>query len=266
MGWWSSLKEKAKSVGHKLKETWQEVKEAGRKIINNVSERIDTWTDRAERAYNEVKTKIVETYNDVKTKVKEKIKEYKVRSKHPGYVPTKPDQKIAEESKEFLDRKFRRGIRETMRNQTPEERIQTIKEVVKEASRILDVDVDKVDFYQLDSEMGKTCGYFNREENSLNLNAYMITCDRMDLVEEQVYTVFHELIHARQWTAVTGKKDYGYTSETILEWANNFVNYVPPTVSDEMYRRQPLERDAFGFEALIKGEYTIEDFVKYNSK
>ena len=266
MGWWSSLKEKAKSVGHRLKETWQEVKEAGRKIINNVSERIDTWTDRAERAYNEVKTKIVETYNDVKTKVKEKIKEHKIRSKHPGYVPTKPDQKIAEESKEFLERKFRRGIRETMRNQTPEERIQTIKEVVKEASQILDVDVDKVEFYQLDSDMGKTCGYFNRDENSLNLNAYMITCDRMDLVEEQVYTVFHELIHARQWAAVIGKKDYGYTSETILEWANNFFIYVPPTVSDEMYRRQPLERDAFGFEALIKGEYTVEDFVKYNSK
>lgn len=265
MSWWSSLKEKAKSVGNKLKETWQEVKEAGRKIINNVSERVETWAERAERKYNEVKTKIVETYNNVKTTVKEKIKEYKIRSKHPGYVPTKPDQKIATQTKDFLDRKFRRGIKETMRNQTPEERIQTIKEVVKEASHILDVDVDKVDFYQLDSEMGRTCGYFNRDENSLNLNAYMITCDNMALVEEQVYTVFHELIHARQWAAVTGKKDYGYTPETLLEWAHNFKNYVSPYISDELYRKQPLERDAFAFEALIKGEYTVEDFVKYNS-
>ena len=248
MGLWSSLKEKAKSVGRRLKENWQEVKEAGRKIIVAVSERVEIWTDKAKRAFEE------------------KIKEYKIRSKYPGYVPTEPDQKIAAESKKFLDQEFRRGIRETMRNQIPEERIQTIKDVVKKASQILDVDVDKVDFYQLSSEMGKICGYFDRQENSLYLNAYMITCDRVDLVEEQVYTVFHELIHARQWAAVTGKKDYGYASETILEWAKNFADYVPFTVSDEMYRRQPLERDAFGFEALIKGEYTVEDFGKYNGK
>lgn len=267
MGFWSSFKEKAKSVGHKLKETWQDVKKAGREIIEEIQKRTDTWSERAEQFSNKVKQKIIDTCNNVKTKIKEKIKEHEIRSKHPGYVPTKPDQKAATECKEFLDSKFSRGIRETMSDQNPQERIQTIKEVVKEASQILDVEVDKVEFYESEGEMAKTCGYFDRTENSLNLNAYMITCDNMRLVEEQVYTVFHELIHARQWAAVKGK-NYGYPSETVLEWAYNFENgnYVLPEVDDELYRKQPLERDAFGFEALIKGKYTIEEFIKYNSK
>lgn len=265
MGFFSSLREKVRSVTGTIKDKWQEIKEKGRKVIEHVSERIETWSERAEQKFREIKTAVVETVKEVKEEVKEFIKGCKIRTKHPGYVPSPPDQKIATESKEYLDRKFRIGIKETIKHQSPEQRIETVKDVIQEAARIMDVKVDKVDFYQPEGEMKRVCGYYDRTENSLNLNAYMITGDNLALVEEQIYTVFHELLHARQWAAVTGKKDYGYTPEKLLEWAINFQHYIPCTVDDELYRRQPLERDAFGFEAIIKGEFTIGDFKKHNS-
>lgn len=255
MGFWSSVKSGFKKIGEGVKEIYHAVKEKGKEICERVTERVQVWTDRAERAFDKAKTY-----------VKEKIHEYKVKKKHPGYVPTKPDQVSAREAKRYLDNKFPHGIKESMKHTTSEGRVKAIKEVVTEASRILDVNINRVELFESTRETGNVCGFYNRNDNTLHINAYMLMNDRTELAQEQIYTVFHELIHARQWAAVTGKKDYGYSPETLLEWANNFNNYIPCTESDEAYRKQPLERDAFGFEAIIKGEFSIEDFIKYNSK
>jgi hypothetical protein len=77
------------------------------------------------------------------------------------------------------------------------------------------------------------------------------------LIEEQIYTIFHELKHARQWAAVLGEKDYGYSDELLQKWGENMQNYIPPYESDEAYRKQPMELDTFGFESILKGEREI---------
>ena len=266
MGFWSSVTSAVRRGCDWVKDKYQDLKEKGREICDRVADRISDWTDRAERKYEEVKEKIKQTYHETKEKVKDAIKGWQVRSTHPGYVPTKPDQEAARKAKDYLDSKFRRGVKETLQDMTSWERVETIKDVVNQASEILNVKVDDIELYAPDEFNQGTCGYFNREDNTLHINAYMITCDRAELVEEQVYTVFHELMHARQFAAVTGKKDYGYPPETLLDWAQNFKNYISPGESDEGYRHQPLERDAFGFEAILKGEFTIEEFVKHNTK
>lgn len=255
MGFFSSLVAGAKKLGNKIKETYHEIKEKARDLCDRASTTLEGWKNKAK-----------EKYEEIKVKVKDKIREWEVKGKHPGYSPTPPDQKAARRAKEFIDTKFSRGVKETLRGQNPTERIETMQHVVQEASNILDVKVNRVDYFEPDASHASTCGYFDRSDNSLHLNAYMVTSDHPELAAEQIYTVFHELIHARQWAAVTGKKDYGYSPETLLEWANNFNNYISPNESDREYRRQPLERDAFGFEAIIKGEVTIEEFIKYNKK
>lgn len=255
MGWFSSLVDKTKSLINKGKEKLQEIKEKARDFCDRTATRINEWKEKAKQKYEEVKEK-----------VKDKIREVEVRWKHPGYTPTPPDQKAARKAKDFIDRKFSKGVKETLQNQSSTERVETMQHVVREASDILDVKVSRVEYFEPDREHAGVCGYYNRQDNSLHLNAYMVTSDHAELAAEQVYTIFHELIHARQWAAVTGKKDYGYSPETLLEWAENFNNYIPCTESDRDYRRQPLERDAFGFEAIIKGEVTIEEFIKYNKK
>ncbi len=252
---WSSFVSGVKKTATAIKETYHEIKEKARDICDRVSTRIEEWKEKAKQKYEEVKEN-----------VKDKIREVEVRWKHPGYTPTFPDQKTARKAKEFIDRKFSKGVKETLRNQSSTERVETMQHVVREASDILDVKVSRVEYFEPDKEHVGVCGYYNRQDNTLHLNAYMVTSDHAELAAEQVYTIFHELVHARQWAAVTGKKDYGYPPETLLEWADNFDNYIPYDESDRDYRRQPLERDAFGFEAIIKGEVAIEEFIKYNKK
>lgn len=255
MGLFSNLVAGVRNIGNRIKESYHEIKEKARDVCDRASATLEGW-----------KTKAKAKYEEIKVKVKDKIRETEVKWKHPNYVPSVPDQKAATKAKAFLDTKFSRGFKETLRDQSSAERIDTMQHVVSEASNILDVKVDRVDYFEPDPAHTNTCGYFDRSDNSLHLNAYMVTSEHLDLAAEQVYTIFHELMHARQWAAVTGKKNYGYSSATLLEWANNFNNYIPPTESDRDYRRQPLERDAFGFEAIIKGEVSIVEFIKYNKK
>ena len=119
------------------------------------------------------------------------------------------------------------------------------------------------DFYTSDEPPAcDYCGYYSHSDRSLHINAALILSGKPQLIEEQVYTIFHELKHARQWAAVEGKlndvKDYGYSDEQIRIWAENFDHYIPISVSDELYRKQPVESDAFGFETILKGERQFE--------
>lgn len=253
MGFLNWAREKISQGTTRFKEALHEVKEKARDFCDRASARIQMWEKKAK-----------EKFNELKTKAKEKFREIEVRIRYPNYRPTKPDQDAAKRSKTFLDNKFSRGVKETLRNQSSEERLETIKEVVHNASQILDVKVNDVEYYVPPKERRYECGYFDRSDNTLHVNMEMITSDHVELAQEQIYTIFHELMHARQWVAVTGKKDYGYPPETLIEWANNFQNYISPVEGDREYRRQPLERDAFGFEAIIKGKVTVEELLKYN--
>lgn len=249
MGFLSYIKEKGRQFGNwikrtaeDVKEAWNEIKQAGREICDTVKEHYQEW--RARRNDRHRKAHIKEHYHN--------------------YKPSEPDQKVAQEVINHLDNEFPRGIAETLIEMTGSQRVDAFEEMVKRGQEIMDIEVNQTVFFKPDESSQNICGYYDRKNNTLCLNEYMVTTDHPELIREQVYTIFHELVHARQWAAVTGKKDYGYSSDQLLEWANNFANYVPSNVSDEDYRKQPLERDAFGFEAIIKGEVTIEEFINAN--
>ena len=63
-------------------------------------------------------------------------------------------------------------------------------------------------------------------------------------------------MHAAQWKAVKdiaqGGDGMGYSKERIMEWAENFENYIRSEADSEGYRGQPLERDSFGLEWRMK--------------
>lgn len=132
-------------------------------------------------------------------------------------------------------------------------------EVFNDACEIMEV---KLDSFHYDEMKGKLSGFYRGRDNSLHLNAYMVTSEHPELAEDQFYTIFHELYHTRQHEAAFGRKDYGYSAEQRLEWALNYRNYTDPGEDDEAYLKQPLERDAYGFEAIVKGRVSVEDFIK----
>lgn len=179
------------------------------------------------------------------------------------YHPEKPDVEVALKCKEYLFDFFPNGINEKIQNMSPEELLELFKQIEKDAEQILDVQIDNVDYYSTSEQPAcGYCGFYNRTDNSFHINAAFILSGQPELIEEQVYTIFHELKHARQWAAIEGKlkgdKDYGYSDEQIRIWAENLKHYIPIFVSDELYRKQPVEMDAFGFELIIKGERQFE--------
>ena len=58
----------------------------------------------------------------------------------------------------------------------------------------------------------------------------------------------------RQWFAIKGEQDYGYSPELLYSWAINWKNenYITFMESDEGYRNQPIEFDAFAFEEQFR--------------
>lgn len=179
------------------------------------------------------------------------------------YHPEKVDVEMALKCKEYLRQVFPGGINERTQNMSKEELASLFEEMAKDAQQLMDVNVDKVDFYATEELPDcNYCGYYRHSDKSLHINASLILSGEPSLIEEQVYTIFHELKHARQWAAVEGKlsglKDYGYSDEQIGMWAENYSHYIPISVSDELYRKQPVELDAFGFEAILKGERQFE--------
>ena len=109
--------------------------------------------------------------------------------------------------------------------------------------------------------MNSLCGGYRHRDNSLRLNLAMIVSDEPELFREQVSTIFHELVHARQHEAVfalaNGKpyEEYGYSVEDLQVMANNFLNYITPGENYEAYTKQPVEAEAYWFEEQIKPSF-----------
>lgn len=174
------------------------------------------------------------------------------------YRPEKPDVELALRCKEYLSGIFPNGIREKTQYMSKEELLNLFLQVEKDAEEIMDVSVNALDFYATDKppENGYY-GYYRRVDKSVHLNAACILSGDPQIVEKMIYTIFHELKHARQWDAMSGylnkTKDYGYSEKQIRGWLENAANYIPSYVCDELYRKQPLENDAFGFESVVRG-------------
>lgn len=175
------------------------------------------------------------------------------------YHPERPDVEVALKCKEYIDQLFPNGVEERIRNMSQTELLEFFRQMESDAEQLMGVQIDEVDFY---TDNDNLCGYYRSYDNSIHLNAVLILSGRIDLIQEQVYTIFHELKHARQWAAIRGKEagtiDYGYSEDQLRIWIENYMHYIPSYVSDELYRKQPVELDAFGFEAILKGERRFE--------
>lgn len=210
-------------------------------IIEYVTNRIAVWRER--RRYHEQISEYLEQIQELDNK----------------YRPEKPDVIVAQQCRDYLSETFPNGIKEKVGQMSQEELMELFKDIESNAESLLGVHVDVVDFYTSEEQpICGYCGYYSQSDNSLHVNAALLLSGNVDLIEEQVYTIFHELKHARQWAAVMGTADYGYSDELLRSWAENMQSYIPPYEGDEVYRKQPLELDTFGFESILKGEKQFE--------
>lgn len=197
----------------------------------------------------------------------EKIREWTIPNKPKDPVP-KPVKEhyepIAQNASRIVREKFPNGVKSVCEQCNSEERVQRVVGLVNEAAACLGVtNPPEVEVFVPDNpeDTFNVYGAYNWRENKLKLNLPMIVSGEPELLHEQISTVFHELIHAKQHRAVeawcNGKsvEEYGYTEEYVAMLANNFVNYIRPEENHEAYTKQPVEAEAYYFESLIKSLY-----------
>lgn len=240
-------------------------------LLQSIGERVNVWLDRRSRLKQETGTgPKEETVSVEETDLREEEVDHesvdqqqddyatRLEQMSVKYRPEKPDVELALRCKEYLSGVFPNGISEKVQGMSREELLNLFCQIEKDAEEIMDVSVSALDFYATDEPPANGyCGYYSSSGKSIHLNAVLILSGKPNLVEEMIYTIFHELKHARQWDAMDGylykTKDYGYSEKQIKIWMENAANYIPHHVCDELYRKQPLENDAFGFASVVRG-------------
>lgn len=241
MGLLSWVKEKCQNIKEGIKTVLHEVKVKTADAVNRLADRTKEWGGKVKEAINNAGTKIGII----------------LTPKRP-YVPTEQEKKKADECVSLINSTFRSGIRNTLMNQPPEKRLETFQEFTKQATQVLNLTNVKLELENLGAS---TMGGLNPETNVFTLNAAMIACDNPELMEEQVFTVIHELTHKRQFDAIRDSANgkpidkYGYSERQIYEFARNWKCYIQPRENYEWYRKQPLENAAYGFEDMVKAKY-----------
>lgn len=199
--------------------------------------------------------------------VRDQIREWTTRE-----VPTDPvapsvkeaDKPLVENSIGVIKEHFPAGVVETAINSNPEDRKKKIEELVPKAAQAMGIkNPPTVGFFVPDSieQMHSLCGGFRPGDNALRLNLAMIVSEEPELFREQVSTIFHELIHARQHEAVCALADgkpyeeYGYSVEDLQIIAHNLLNYITSSENYEAYTKQPVEAEAFWVEEQIKHSF-----------
>lgn len=239
---------------------WNLIKRVGNAVRNGVKTLaegavsvVKTVVQKGRELIVRAEEKIVNFVDKQVHRIKERVarKKYRVEVLGGGHEinEEKPDHKVVNDCTNYLKSKFPSGIASTLKGQTAEQREQTIRTVFKDAKEIMGVeDVD----VEVSDEIGTACGYYVRGENKVYINKAYLRLEDPQCACEQVFTVFHELNHARQCAAVAGKKDYGYSDQRLYEWALNWKYYISHIVSDKAYRMQPMEADSFRLEEKLK--------------
>lgn len=170
-----------------------------------------------------------------------------------SYESNSVDEELAHKCQEYIDENFPYGLEWVIRDKTFEERISFIQTTFQEIASIMEVDVEQFEIRPFNQEWRSVFGFYNREKNCIWLNdTFLRDLSVPEYTEHLLLTIFHELKHARQYAAVLDQVDYGYSEELLSEWALNMKYYISFQESDEAYRKQPLELDAFGWVDTLK--------------
>lgn len=214
---------------------WQETAERCKRGVEICEEHRNKWKDRGDYYQHERMVGKLE----------------KPKSYHPDEKMREKENKCITGMENLLQGK---QLDDVLRTQTAQERLDFIEKVQEVASESLGIETKPVVYES--SCNNTTMGYYCRGDNSIHLNEAFVTSDNIYFVKEQIFTIYHESMHALQWKAVEnrqrGGNGLGFSTKTLREWTNNFDHYIDISIDAEGYFSQPLERDAFGLEWRMK--------------
>ena len=205
--------------------------------------------------------KVAEKTQEVCGRLKRKIEKWIDSRKPTDKVPTsiiEKNEPLIEDISNEIAGKFPDFYSE-VKNGDPEERVQKMHDLFTYGCQKMNVNpCPEFGLFLPDCEGDISLyGSYNWGEHKLELNLALITCGDPDLFMEVCGTVFHELVHARQYQAVQtlmageSVEKFGYTTEYVRLLADNFDHYIRPEENYEAYTKQPIEAEAFWFKEQI---------------
>lgn len=256
-----------------LQSTWEFIKSTCQSILDTIcgrrmdwQERYDEFISSDEQQTDESSDQIVDDPDDSNDNSNEEEQnetspitwQEKLRklglSASPKYFPEETDIQLRKRCDDYLQAKFPDGFEYYYYNSTLDERLEMVNSMTIELSAIYGVCLYGIKLYTPEpGDNPRTLGYYNPTYNTVNLNISYLLRNDIHSTAQIFITILHELKHARQWAAIQGWQDYGYSNEQLYEWALNWKpgNYIEPEESDEGYRTQPLEFDAHSFHKLF---------------
>lgn len=172
---------------------------------------------------------------------------------HTYYKPDVCDTKMIANCQEMLrqffdepaDAQLYMRIEQKMAGMDNEQKKVLLHNIAVKACQAMNVSISEIRFDDIQS-----MGCYNPANDSITIsNAYL--CQDICNVE-MVKTIFHELKHATQYKAIGRDGNvWGYSQEKLIDWVNNFQNYVRSDIDPEGYFTQPIEIDSFGFECSV---------------
>lgn len=147
--------------------------------------------------------------------------------------------------KEPVDAAMYQRIAEKMEGMNEEQKKLLLQEITIKASEVMNVKLDNIIFTDV-----SCMGCYSASDNTIMFSNLYIAQDVCNV--EIVKTIFHELKYAVQFKAI-GKDGnvWGYNTETLIAWANNWQDYISGSLDPEGYMTQPIELDSFGFECSV---------------
>jgi len=231
----STIANGAKQVWQGVKEVTREVRDACREGVKIVTETVHEWGQKIEEQAN-------------KRKYKKSVK----AGQHT-IVEEKPDTEVKEKTKELLDKTFHGDVVGTLKNKTTEERIQLLDDFGKHVTKIFGVEDIPVEIgYPTYFEEMRYCGSYSDTDKKVRINAAFVESEQPRIAAEQVFTIIHEVNHARQWATIRDYEKFGYSPQRAWELALNRRYYIRPNESDKAYRMQPVESQSFELEEELK--------------
>lgn len=243
-------------------------------MIMSIIERFKYQLDKIKQTVNEtvesIRNSLKELYESAVEKFKlwqERLLNYIDKTKYKvsvwfsdnTYQMNPVDQELRDKCQEYVDINFPYGLCHELEQILEEDREEYLKGHVYSLASLMEVKVSNVVFFiPSNEEEMNTRGAYDREDGTVYINAaYIYYLDAPQYTEHVLITILHVLKHARQYAAIFDGIDYGYSRELLLEWALNMKYYITNEESDRAYRRQPIEKDAFGW------SYTIDIHAEF---
>lgn len=203
---------------------------------------------------------IVDALTSIQSKFELKAEKWRIRrqclknsndnSKEEYANEEAPDVKLISDTIRYFNSRYHGNASRYFEKLSPEERVIELRTVAVYLAAQSEIHLAKVDFFFPNISNGHIGGYFDRDTHTFYINIAKICSRNGRTVTDVILTIAHEIYHARQFNAVLGVCDYGYSSKRIFEWGENFNNYFSVEYGP-LYFYQPVELSAYKYEYSI---------------